>query len=104
MLRFRTSVNEEATTTAAIDVTPTVTHNSVIARRKWKDFEVPTEVFSKFSKGRMKYERWCKMLDLNDDCQKQIYDYARKNRDAVVVLKDSTTGALRSIRRRASNE
>ena len=50
------------------------------------------------SKGGGKY------LDLTDSDQKRIYDYARKNRDSVVILRDSTTGALRSIRQRASND
>ncbi len=76
----------------------------VVKKRKYRDFDVPTDVFRRFQSGRNKFERWAKYLDLTDSDQKKIYDYARKNRDAVVVLRDSTTGALRSIRQRASND
>lgn len=72
-------------------------------KQKYRDFDVPTDVFRRFQTGRNKFERWAKYLDLTDSDQKKIYDYARKNRDAVVVLRDSTTGALRAIRQRASN-
>jgi hypothetical protein len=73
-------------------------------KRKYRDFDVPTDVFRKFQNGRNKFERWAKYLDLTDSDQKKIYDYARSNRDAVVVLRDSATGALRSIRQRAAND
>lgn len=72
-------------------------------KQKYRDFDVPTDVFRRFQTGRNKFERWAKYLDLTDSDQQKIYDYARKNRDAVVVLRDSTTGALRAIRQRASN-
>ena len=76
----------------------------MMKKTKYRDFDVPTEVFSRFQTGRNKFERWGKYLDLTDSDQKRIYDYARKNRDSVVILRDSTTGALRSIRQRASND
>jgi len=72
-------------------------------KQKYHDFDVPSDVFRRFQKGRMKFERWSKFLDLTDEDQKKIYDYAKKNRNAVVVLRDSTTGALRAIRRRPTN-
>jgi hypothetical protein len=66
-------------------------------------FEVPAEVFRKFDTGRNKFERWSKYLDLADENQKTIYDYATRNTQSVVVLRDSTTGAMRAIRRRSAN-
>jgi len=73
-------------------------------KRKYKDFDVPSDVFRKFSAGRNKFERWSKYLNLADENQKAIYDYAKKNRDSLIVLRNSDTGALRAIRRKASNE
>ena len=73
-------------------------------KRKYKDFDVSSDVFRRFEKGRVKFERWTKYLDLSDNSQLAVYNYARKNRDAVVVLRDSTTGALRAIRQRACCE
>ena len=74
-----------------------------VKEQKYKMFEVPAEVFRKFDTGRNKFERWSKYLDLADENQKTIYDYATRNTQSVVVLRDSTTGAMRAIRRRSSN-
>jgi hypothetical protein len=92
---------KEQMTTGAVAITD---KPLVVKKRKYRDFDVPTDVFRRFQSGRNKFERWAKYLDLTNSDQKKIYDYARKNRDAVVVLRDSTTGALRSIRQRAAND
>ena len=74
-----------------------------INKSKRKQFDVPTEVFRRFQTGRNKFERWSKFLNLEDSNQKAIYDYAIRNRDATVILRDSETGAMRAIRPRSSN-
>ena len=73
-------------------------------QKRYKDFDVPADVFKKFAKGRNKFERWSKYLNLQDENQKAIYDYAKKSRNSIIVLRNSDTGALRAIRRKASNE
>ena len=102
MKTFLEFIKEEATTTASIDVTPSVA--APMARRKWKDFDVSPECFEKFSKGRRARSHWKKLLNLQDEVEKGIYDYAKKNSRAVIVLRNSSTGAIRSIRNRANNE
>ncbi len=71
---------------------------------KYKDFTVPSDIFRKFDTGRNKFERWSKYLNLEDENQQAIYSYAKKNRKSVIILRDETTGAMRSIRPRAKNE
>ena len=73
---------KEQMTTGAVAI-----HDKPLFKRKYKDFDVSSEVFRRFQTGRNKFERWAKYLDLTDSDQKKIYDYARKNRDAVVVLR-----------------
>ena len=92
---------KEQMTTSAVAIYDKPLGN--VKKKKYREFDVPTEVFRRFQTGRNKFERWAKYLDLTDSDQQKIYDYARKNRDAVVVLRDSTTGALRAIRQKASN-
>jgi len=87
----------------AIKDTPLFGKKKKVKEQKYKMFEVPAEVFRKFDTGRNKFERWSKYLDLADENQKTIYDYATRNTKAVVVLRDSTTGAMRAIRRRSAN-
>ena len=72
-------------------------------KRKGKQFDVDTEVFRRFNHGRNKFERWSKYLNLEDANHKAIYDYAIRNRDATIVLRDSETGALRAITPRGIN-
>ena len=90
---------KEQMTTGAVAI-----HDKPLFKRKYKDFDVPSDVFRKFAAGRNKFERWSKYLNLADENQKAIYDYAKKNRDSLIVLRNSDTGALRAIRRKASNE
>lgn len=90
--------------TANMAMPPSMTPGPVI-RRKYKQFDLETETFRKFEKGRMKFERWARFLDLKNENHKAIYDYAYKNRrhDHLIVIRDSATGAMRAIRRRPHN-
>ena len=76
-----------------------------VIRRKYRQFDLEPETFRKFEKGKMKFERWSKFLDLKNENHKAIYDYAYSNRgrDHTIVIRDSNTGALRAIRRRPHN-
>ena len=79
------------------------TSSDISSGSKWKMFDVPMETFRKFETGRIKYERWGKFLNLEDETQRSIYDYARTKRENVIVLRCSDTGALRAIRRRTQD-
>jgi hypothetical protein len=70
---------------------------------QYYDFTVPSEVFRRFRRGRKKHSRWKTLLDMNDDNQRQIADFARKNQKAKVVLRDENTGAIQAIRRSSSD-
>lgn len=65
----------------------------------WKMFTVCSETFRKFETGRYKFERWSRYLNLQDETEKAVYDYASRNKEKTVVLQCSETGALRAIRR-----
>ena len=73
-------------------------------KTKYKDFNVPSDIFRRFDTGRNKFERWSKYLNLEDENQRAIYSYAKKNRKSVIILRDETTGAMLCIRRKANNE
>jgi hypothetical protein len=71
--------------------------------RRYRSFDVEPELFRKFQTGRVKFERWSKYLDMNNEGHKTIYDFAKKNREHVIILRNSDNGALRAIRRRSAN-
>jgi len=91
----------EETSTASVAMPPSDYPKSGAT---WRLFNVPSEIFRRFETGRNKFERWSKYLDTTDTEQQSLYDYASKNRGHTVILRDSATGALRSIRKRAMNE
>ena len=93
-------VEEEAeTTTSSIpaDSAPVYPGHS-----KCQMFDVGSDVFRRFTLGRNKFERWNNFLDRDDEDQKKIYDAIKRSKSGI-VLRDSTTGAMISLRRRSSN-
>ena len=65
--------------------------------RKFAEFQVDDEVFNKFKNGKAKFRKWSEYLNLEDESQKQIYDFARRQPKGIIVLKNSE-GSLRGIR------
>lgn len=94
-------MQEETSTTSGIAFTskPLPSHGD-----NWKMFDVPSDTFRRFQTGRNKFERWSKYLDEADETQAAIKQYALKKPQHTIVLRDSDTGAMRSIRRKSSNE
>lgn len=84
-------------TTAAV----AIIDKPLVSKRKYRDFDVPSDIFRRFDTGRNKFEHWSKYLNLEDSNQRDIYEYAKKHRNNVIILRDENTGALRSIRRRS---
>ena len=66
-------------------------------KKKYETFKVSDDVFSKFRNGKTKFERWSKYLDLKDESQKKIYDYAKRHHNGIIILQNATTGAVRGI-------
>jgi hypothetical protein len=99
-------MNEEITNVVGFSqfmaMPPTKLNDKVLKRHRV--FEVPSEVFQKFSTGRKKFERWSRFLNIQDEKQYRLYDFAKKNKGSTIILRDSSTGALRAIRRRSADD
>ena len=102
MKKFKTFVEDTFAASAGVGTVGSG-YDGPLFKKKGKAFDVPSEIFRRFEKGRNKFERWSKYLNLEDTNQKAIYDYALRNRDASIILRDETTGAMRAIRPRSSN-
>jgi len=87
-------------TGSVIDMNPTgkPKKKKIKEARKYETFKVTDDCFNKFRNGKTKFERWSRYLDLGDESQKRIYDWARRNHKGVIVLQNATTGAVRGIR------
>ena len=82
-------------TSSDIDFNPT---GKTKKKKKCETFSVSDDCFHKFRHGKTKFERWSKYLDMTDASQKKIYDWAKKHHNCTIILKNSTTGAVRGIR------
>ena len=75
-----------------------------IEKRKRREFTVSGKTFERFQTGRTRFERWSKYLNIQDEVEKEIFDFYHGNRGATIILRNEDNGALRAIRQRASNE
>ncbi len=54
--------------------------------RRIAGFIVKDSIFNKFRGGKTKFKQWNQYLDLNDDGERTIYDFAKKNPRGIIVL------------------
>lgn len=82
--------------------------------RRFAKFTVPDHVYDKFTNGKTKFRKWNEYLNLENEGESMIYNYARKNPKGVIILqngKDSKAirfnrsggGRWSSIKRKPKN-
>lgn len=54
--------------------------------KRFARFTVNDDIYNKFANGKAKFRKWSQYLNLEDEGQKMIYDFARKNPNGVIVL------------------
>ena len=57
-------------------------------------FELTSEEYNKCMRGRMKYERWDRKMNMEDFNNQDIRSYSHRNPGQPIVIKDSTTGIM----------
>lgn len=68
--------------------------------RRFGRFIVNDDLYGKFAKGKTKYKQWKEYLDLNDEGHRMIYEFAKKNPNAVIILHNGkNTKAIRFNRK-----
>ena len=82
----------------AVDMNKTGGHAKKSIKRKKQLFNVSPKVFDAFRRGKTKFEKWARYLDLSDESQSAIYNWALKNHRGVIILQNSVTGEVRAIR------
>ena len=87
----------EMSTSSDVDMNPTGKSKKKM-KRKCETFSVSDDCFHKFKHGKTKFERWSKYLDLTDESQKKIYNWAKRHHNGTIILQNSTTGQIRGIR------
>ena len=69
-------------------------------RRKMKRFTISSEEFCNCKRGKPKFERWNKYINMESDIGKQIKAYSLKFPGEGIMVEDETTGETVIIRRR----
>ena len=57
-------------------------------RRKMGEFEVDDETMVRFKKGKRKFDRWDKYLNMEDEAHQEIHSFAKKHPKGIIVLKN----------------
>lgn len=67
---------------------PAVSTNEPVTRkqRRFAKFTVNDDLYRKFASGKTKFSKWSNYLNLEDEGQKMIYDFAKKNPNGVIIL------------------
>ena len=76
----------------AVNMNPTGRSKKLIRRKK--TFSVSPQVFDMFRRGKKKFEKWSKYLNLEDESQKAIYSWAIRNHTGVLILQNAVTGEV----------
>ena len=81
----------------AVSMPPTAKQVKKI-KRKTKQFNVSPALFDMFRRGKKKFEKWSKYLNMEDEGHRAIYQWAIKNPQGVLILQNSQSGEVRAIR------
>jgi len=72
-------------------------------RKKHKMFNLAPKVWRRFeNKRKATTEEWIKELDCSSEQQKAVHEYATKNPNKDILLRNSATGELKIIRRKVA--
>ena len=100
MKKFNTFKEEIANVTGRAVAGTGDDSSTVVVRRSGKrklfTYNVEPKLFDMFRRGKKKYEKWAKYLDLEDEAQADIYKTAMKNPKGIIVMKNSETGEVRT--------
>ena len=97
VLREKLKVKKEIANVAgdgAVSMPPTAKK----VKRKTKQFNVSPQLFDMFRRGKKKFERWSKYLNIEDESHRAIYQWAIKNPQGILILQNSQSGEVRAIR------
>ena len=79
----------------AVSMPPTA---KKVKKRKSKQFNVSPALFDIFRRGKKKFEKWSKYLNMEDEGHRALYSWAVKNREGIIILQNAQTGEVRAIR------
>jgi hypothetical protein len=79
----------------AVSMPPTAKR---VKKRKSKQFNVSPALFDMFRRGKKKFEKWSRYLNMEDEGHRALYSWAVKNREGIIILQNSVTGEVRAIR------
>ena len=102
MKKFNTFKEEIANVTGRAVAGTGDDSSTVVVRRSGKrklfTYNVESKLFDMFRRGKKKYEKWAKYLDMKTKHKINIYKTAMKNTKGIIVMKNSETGEVRIIR------
>lgn len=81
-------VDEDIANVSGAGVSTDIPVVSKKAARRYAMYNVNDAIYNKFKNGKTKWTRWSDYLNLEDEGQALIYNFARKNPKGIIVLKN----------------
>jgi hypothetical protein len=74
-------------------------NNPMVYRKKYKVFNIDEETFNKFENGRIKFSKWSKFLNIENEFHQKIKQCAINefNKGTIIVLRNLNNGLMRSL-------
>ena len=79
----------------AVSMPPTA---KKVKKKKSKQFNVSPALFDIFRRGKKKFERWSRYLNMEDEGHRAMYQWAIKNPQGIMIIQNSQSGEVRAIR------
>ena len=98
LLALKETLKKEDIANVAGDGAVSMPPTAKKVKRKSKQFNVSPQLFDIFRRGKKKFEKWSKYLNMEDEGHRALYAWAIKNPQGILVIQNSQSGEVRALR------
>ena len=98
LLALKETLKKEDIANVAGDGAVSMPPTAKKVKRKSKTFNVSPDLYDMFRRGKKKFEKWSKYLNMEDEGHRALYAWAIKNPQGILVIQNSQSGEVRALR------
>ena len=98
LLALKETLKKEDIANVAGDGAVSMPATAKKVKRKSKTFNVSPALYDMFRRGKKKFEKWSKYLNMEDEGHRALYAWAIKNPQGILVIQNSQSGEIRALR------
>ena len=97
LLALKETLKKEDIANVAGDGAVSMPPTAKKVKRKSKTFNVSPDLYDMFRRGKKKFEKWSKYLNMEDEGHRALYAWAIKNPQGILVIQNSQSGEVRAL-------